>query len=400
MALIAETTEQASRPALALPAPYLIALGPAVAMGFARFAYALVLPDMKAELHWTYSAAGALNTANAVGYLVGAVLTPLGAAHLGERRLFLGGLWATVFGLLLFGAATAYPVLWALRFLLGVAGAFVLITGLALAVTNRGPLSAATAALLCTAGIGAGIALSGGAIPFVLAASGRGGWRFAWALLGLAALLLSALITRPVSRLGDVGERAAVPWHRLGEFRPLASALLSYFLLGAGYITYMTFIFAFVRHGGPALAALVWGLLGGATMLWPLAWNRPLERWLGGRPMAASLLLVAAGTALPLLSTGLPAILASAILMAVSFTPVAAITALTRRAVAPAVLSLGVSLLTVLFAAGQALGPYVSGVLADRYGLRAGLFESALVLLAAAVVALFQHEPPKRKNEA
>lgn len=212
----------------------------------------------------------------------------------------------------------------------------------------------------------------------------------------MAALLLAAVVTRPVTRLSDVGAKAAVPWHRLGEFRPLGPALTAYFLLGAGYITYMTFIFAYVRQGGPVMAALVWGLLGGATMLWPLVWNRPLERWPGGLPMAASLLLVMTGTLLPLISTARPAILASAVLMAVSFIPVAAITALTRRAVDAAVLSLGISLLTVLFAGGQAIGPFISGALADRYGLRAGLLESTLVLLLAAVIGAFQREPAKR----
>lgn len=397
-----ELTEAATgnaRRGMSLPAPYLLALGPAVGMGFARFAYALVLPAMKADLHWTYSGAGALNTANAAGYLVGAMLTPLGTGRWGERRMFLGGLWVTVLGLLLFGAASAYPILWLLRFLVGMSGAFVFITGIALSVTNRGPLSAATAALLNTVGIGLGIMLSGVAVPFVLAHFGREGWRDAWGLLGAAALVLAAVLSRPVTRMNDVGAKAAVPWHRLGEFRPLGPALVAYFLLGAGYITYMTFIFAYVRQGGPVMAALVWGLLGGATMLWPLAWNRPLERWPGGKPMASSLVLVMAGTLLPLLSTARPAILTSAILMAVSFIPVAAITALTRRAVDTAVLSLGISLLTVLFAGGQAVGPLVAGALADRYGLRAGLIESTGVLLIAVVVAAFQREPARRARQ-
>ena len=38
-----------------------------------RFAYALVLPDMRDSLSWSYSAAGFMNTINAVGYLAGAL---------------------------------------------------------------------------------------------------------------------------------------------------------------------------------------------------------------------------------------------------------------------------------------------------------------------------------------
>ena len=39
-----------------------------------RFAYSLVLPDMRDTLGWSYSAAGFMNTINAAGYLVGALV--------------------------------------------------------------------------------------------------------------------------------------------------------------------------------------------------------------------------------------------------------------------------------------------------------------------------------------
>jgi len=50
-----------------------LSLGPAVSNSFARFAYALMLPAMRADLGLNYSQAGALNTANAIGYLGGAL---------------------------------------------------------------------------------------------------------------------------------------------------------------------------------------------------------------------------------------------------------------------------------------------------------------------------------------
>src|SRR4051794_28977179 len=56
-----------------LPVVLALALGPAVTLGLARFSYALVLPGMRADLHWTYTQAGGVNTVNALGYLLGAV---------------------------------------------------------------------------------------------------------------------------------------------------------------------------------------------------------------------------------------------------------------------------------------------------------------------------------------
>ncbi len=66
-----------------------LAMGPAVGLGLGRFAYALLLPAMRADLGWSYAAAGAMNTANAAGYLVGALAAAPIAARVGDKRGFL-----------------------------------------------------------------------------------------------------------------------------------------------------------------------------------------------------------------------------------------------------------------------------------------------------------------------
>ena len=53
-----------------------LALATAVSLGLARFSYALMLPPMRADLGWSYLTAGAMNTVNAAGYLLGALLAP------------------------------------------------------------------------------------------------------------------------------------------------------------------------------------------------------------------------------------------------------------------------------------------------------------------------------------
>ena len=62
------------------PAPVYLALalslGAAVSLGITRFAYGLLLPVMKDDLAWSYTLAGAMNTVNAAGYLLGALVTP------------------------------------------------------------------------------------------------------------------------------------------------------------------------------------------------------------------------------------------------------------------------------------------------------------------------------------
>ncbi|MBC7716596.1 MAG: YbfB/YjiJ family MFS transporter, partial [Pseudorhodobacter sp.] len=96
-----------------------LALGAAISLGLARFAYALLLPPMRADLGWNYFTAGAMNTANAAGYLLGALMTPMLLRSWGARRLMLTACVATAVLLAAHGAASADATLLALRLLTG-----------------------------------------------------------------------------------------------------------------------------------------------------------------------------------------------------------------------------------------------------------------------------------------
>src|SRR5262245_66358621 len=65
----------------------LISLGAAVGQGFARFGYALLLPSMQQSLGWTYAQAGLVNSANALGYLCGALAVGPCVARWGAPRV-------------------------------------------------------------------------------------------------------------------------------------------------------------------------------------------------------------------------------------------------------------------------------------------------------------------------
>ena len=109
-----------------------LAAGPLVAMGMARFAYALLLPPMRTDLQWTYTEAGAMNTANAVGYLAGAIGSAWLVSHLRLRLLFLVGIVLTAASVLACAATTSFALLAVLRLLGGACGAITFVTGAAL----------------------------------------------------------------------------------------------------------------------------------------------------------------------------------------------------------------------------------------------------------------------------
>src|SRR5829696_1781142 len=101
----------------------ILSLAPTVGLGIGRFAYALVLPDMRDALGWSYSAAGFMNTINAVGYLAGALLASRMIRRFGLPRTVRWGTLAAVASLALCAVSDDFFVLSFARLLAGVGAA-------------------------------------------------------------------------------------------------------------------------------------------------------------------------------------------------------------------------------------------------------------------------------------
>jgi predicted MFS family arabinose efflux permease len=384
-------TDTSRRTANALPLALALMAGPAVALGLARFAYALVLPDMRADLHWSFAVAGALNTANALGYLVGALVTVPIAARVGERWAFAGGLIVTIAAL--FGSAVTgeVGVLLVTRLLAGASGAVVFVVGGGLVARLGFGRSTRTSTMLLGvyfAGPGAGIVASGLLVPAALT---TGSWRWAWLALGALGVLALAVAVPAAWRVPEVRPargRGGGRW----PVRPLAWLLVAYTLFGAGYIAYMTFIVAYLqRHGaGGTEITVFWAVLGLMSVAAGFLWGHVLGRMPIGAGMAMILLILTVGAALPLVPGGLAPVYASAVVFGGTFlTVVTATTAAVRRTLEQRHWTPAIAGMTVAFALGQCVGPVLAGALSDRAGgVRTGLLIGAgLLLLGAAAAA-------------
>jgi predicted MFS family arabinose efflux permease len=373
-----------------------LAMGPAVGLGLGRFAYALLLPAMRSSLHWSLTTAGAVNTANALGYLAGALAAVPLARRFGTRRAFLAGLSVSVLALLGTAASGEVIALAGLRLLAGAAAGVSFVTGAGLTAelgSARSPRRAAWLLGGYFSGAGAGIVVSGLVLPPLLAsATAASGWRWGWLLLaGLSAVALAASVPAVLScREPPAPPAASGRW----PSRRLAAVMASYTLFGVGYIAYMTFIIAFLAgHGArPAEISAFWVVLGAAAIAGGFAWPPLIARLRGGRGLAIVLAVVATGAVLPLVSGSAVAAMSSAVLFGASFLAVVtATTAVARRSLARHHWTPAIGTLTVAFALGQSLGPVLAGALSDGpAGLRLGLTLSAGVLAAGAVVALAQ----------
>ena len=389
-------------------APYLrlalaLSLGAAVSLGITRFAYGLLLPPMRDDLLWSYTLAGGMNTANAVGYLIGALATPSLLRRWSPSILLMWGAVGASLFMALSGFFVAVWPLMAQRLLAGVASAVVFIAGGLLAARLGARQTQRSGLLLGLyyGGTGIGIVLSALLVPVVLqwAQAQPHAWAWAWWCLALVCVLATLVLVWPARVLGHwesanpthAASAAAVP-----TFQPrrMGFALAGYTGFGVGYIGYMTFVIALLREQGATTSVITvfYAALGLAVVLGSRIWAGLLDRHRDGQAIGRLNALLGAATLIPVLTAQPQLLLLSGVVFgSVFLSVVASTTAFVRHNLPPALWGVGISAFTIVFAAGQIVGPTVVGFIADGPGgLERGLVFSAVALWVGSALAFRQ----------
>jgi predicted MFS family arabinose efflux permease len=371
----------------------ILSLAPTIGLGIGRFAYSLVLPDMRDSLGWSYSAAGFMNTINAAGYLAGALVASKLIKRFGLSATVRWGTLVCVASLALCALSGNFVILSLARLLVGIGAAAVFIAGAALAATiaQSRPERANFLLSLFYAGPGLGILSSGLVAPFVLQAFGPGSWWIVWwAMTALTIVMTIPLLLAPIDIKADVAAAVPTPF----AIRPVLIYLIGYFLFGAGYIAYMTFMIAYIRDAGggaPAQSAF-WCLIGLSAFATPWVWRRVLALDRGGLSTAIILAVNTIGAVLPLFGHSAAWLTASALVFGISFFAiVGSTTAFVRNNYPPAAWPTAIAAMTIAFGIGQILGPIFTGAITDVMGsLSYALNAGAAMLMLGAIASAFQ----------
>ena len=332
----------------------------ASAMGIGRFSLTPILPLMQQDAHLTLTVGGWLATGNYIGYLLGAlaciVLTPRPSLSI---RWGLIGVGLTT---LLMGFSEWAPLWLALRFLAGVASAFVLVGTSAWAMPILKAHGKEDWSGHIFSGVGIGIAFAG--IFGLAAAVDSWSSRATWIVLGIVAVALAALLWRPLGTEGLPAAHAGEQGRRALP-RPAIIAAFCYAAFGFGYIIPATFLPALAKGyiDDPAMFGLIWPVFGAAAALSTFASAR-LGRGLAPRQLwTRAKWVLAAGVLAPALWVNIPTLLLSAVCVGGTFMIItmAGIKEALRLGGTPAPLAVGV--MTAAFGAGQIIGPLMVSLL-------------------------------------
>jgi predicted MFS family arabinose efflux permease len=387
-----------------------LALGAAISLGVTRFSYGLLLPAMRSDLGWSYTLAGAMNTVNALGYLLGALSMPKLLKRFDAVQILLFSSAAASLFMGLTGFFSTAEPLFVQRLLAGIASAWVFVAG-GLLAAQLGVQHAQRSGLILGVyygGVGLGIVFSTLLVPSVdyFMPSKSQAWPQAWAVAWWFLALGCVLATIVLMTKGHAFKRIAthskaanaakpttntVQTSRAFQWREFAYALAGYGMFGVGYIGYMTFVIALLREqsASTTTVTIFYALLGLGVMASSRIWAGLLDKYKGGQALAFLNFLLGCAIVIPAVTAWLPALILSGVLFGgVFLSVVASTTALVRHNLPPTAWAAGISAFTVVFAAGQIVGPTMVGWIADGVGgLARGLLISAIALWLGALLA-------------
>ena len=372
------------------------------ALGLARFGYGVILPSMQASLGLSNTQAGALVSANLLGYLILSAVGGVLAARYGARNVVAIGLAITGAGMLFTGLAGGFVAAMIWRALTGIGSGASNVPVMALMSAWFAKRRRGLASGIAVGGSSIALIVAGPLVPRLLSVYGESGWRVSWFLFGgttlaLAALGFILLRNRPGEMgLSPAGEEAGhapastggggLNWGDVYRSITVWHLGLVYIAFGFSYIIYMTFFTKYlIAEGGYSKesAGAMFMMMGWFSLFSGLIWGAVSDAI--GRKRALILVYLIHTLAFGLFGLWpAPAGLTlSAILFGLAAWSIPAIMSATCGDVrGPQLAPAALGFITLFFGLGQAVGPSVAGAIADA----TGTFAPAFVL--AAIVAL------------
>jgi len=358
-----------------------------VTVVFARLAYGLILPSMRADLSLSYAQAANLGTVTAIGYLAVLLYAGVFAGRYGGRKAILLGLAFACGGFSGLSISTAYGWLMLFMVLLGFGTAFTF-TPLISLLGGWYPQQRGTVIGFANSGVGIGMLISGAIVPALTEANPADGWRQVWMIFALSTAfvgLMVALFLRnpPVKQNTGSLKQGLLSVYRSPHVLVMG---LIYGIVGLTYIVQTLFMYSFALASGvPAITAgqLV-ALMGLISVFSGPAWGMAADRIGHANALVICMVMAMLGNLLPVLWPVTAVFAIHYVLIGLSISGLfTSILAASTSTVQPQLAAMAVSFVTLFFALGQLIGPAVAGVLIDwqeDFRLSFGLC-SALLLI-------------------
>ena len=379
------------------------------AAGFARYAFPLLLPDMRAALNATYGHMGLVVTVNNIGYVITASLGGFISARYGARRVIVACMAIAGLTTIATGLAPSIELALAMQFLTGLAAGGAVIPAVAHVAGSFEPRKRGLATGVIVGGFPLSMLISSLFLPVILRGMGAGAWRYGWMTLGVLVILMGLVNlwilrkrspgTAPESPAAEPAKPAVpVNWGLVYKNRIVWLMCVINITIGLAAGIYTTFFVAYLvdqRGLASSQAAQAWGLVGLMGTVSGLIWGYISDR-LGRRFGLAACYYCYTAAIFILTFISIPgAEYASGLMGGLAFTGGMAVTvALLGDMVGRRLASAAFGLISLFFNAGQVISPSMAGIIIDSTGsFAASLIASTVLCFISASLCLLLRAP-------
>lgn len=356
------------RPAM----PLLILLGMLsilVTVVFARLAYGLVLPSMRADLGLSYAEAANLGTITALGYVSVLLYAGVFAGRYGGRRAILLGLAFALTGFTGMGLSSHYGLQMLFMVALGFGTAFTF-TPLISLLGGWYPERRGTVIGFANSGVGIGMLISGALVPALTENSPADGWRHVWLVFAASAAITGLLLAILLRNPPRVAQSGGLKQGLLTVYRSPHVLIIGliYGVVGLTYIVQTLFMYSFALDAGvePVTAGRLVAMMGFISVFAGPCWGLAADKIGHANALVICMFLAMVGNLLPVIWPMTPAFVAHYLLIGLSISGLfTSILAASTTTVPPQLAAMAVSFVTVFFALGQLIGPAVAGMLIE-----------------------------------
>ena len=259
-------------------------------LGFGRFAYSMLLPNMRESLGFNYIQMGLLSGGILLGYLLFSFVGGVLATKFGAKRIVIVSLLLGSISMFLISRLSGFLPLLFFAFTMGGGGAGSHISMTTLPMAWFGKRLLGRALGIVTGGTGLGILITGLLLPPLLISLGSGAWRECWMLMASITFIVSIacliLLKEGPARLDQypgetLEDREPMILQAKGVGLSLRSIFWIYFIFGFAYIIYATYFVAYMveeLHLTENTAGGIWSIFGWMCMVSGLIWGFVSDR--------------------------------------------------------------------------------------------------------------------------
>lgn len=364
-----------------------------IAIGFGRFIYTPILPDMQNDLNLNSTSMGIISSYNYFGYFIGSII-PIIWEFRNLRKIIIFSSIISVITIFLMGCTTDLRFFFILRFICGISSAFGFVFTISLMFNYFNKSINKTLQLYHFCGIGLGIVI--GTIAVWIISTLDFFWSHQWMLIGLIGTLICIPINFFIPKNLDyiIQERNSVKRKLKFNFITIS---LGYFFFGIGYIIFGTFISAIVRDSFevPSYQYVSWIVVGFFSIPSVLIWD------LVSRKISTDLLLffscsiITVGVTLLFLNN-LNYFFIACILYGLGVPGSVALVLVEGKKRFIGNVNISVAIMTTAFSVGQILGPYISGMLIDlENNYKSSIFLATSCMILSSILML---DPKRLRN--